>query len=367
MMKSVSPIFTYFCYKINLMSLFNIINLFRLSKEEEEKDTYNEIEEGIHFRGHNLWLLVCAMAIACIGLNVNSQAAVIGAMLISPLMGPVVGLSFGLSIHDKNLIKLSVWNWLIMIVTSLLASTVYFMITPFHSETSQLEAFKEATVFDCMIALFGGLAWFIGITRKEAIKTIAGVAVATACIPPLCTAGFGLANGNWEYFFGGLYYYLVNCVFIGIGTWILSIILGYQRYYLLNSQGKSKQTTLIITVLSILVLTPSIFLTVKKWNKENFRIEADQYIKKIEDKTPEIAIVNYKAFKKGDKKYLDITVLNDSTFLSKNELYEHDMLNKDIELVWHYSKQTTSTSSEIKFLQSQMNDLKQKLKETEQK
>ncbi len=366
-MKSKSPIFTYFCYKINLMSLFNIINLFRLSKEEEEKDTYNEIEEGIHFRGHNLWLLVCAMAVACIGLNVNSQAAVIGAMLISPLMGPVVGLSFGLSIHDKKLIRLSVGNWLIMIVTSLLASTIYFMITPFHSETNQLEAFKEATVFDCMIALFGGLAWFIGITRKEAIKTIAGVAVATACIPPLCTAGFGLANANCEYFFGGLYYYLVNCVFIGIGTWILSIVLGYQRYYLLNSQGKSKQTTLIITVLSILVLTPTIFLTIKKWNKENFKIEADHYINKIEDRTPEIAIVNYKAFKKGDKKYLEITVLNDSTFLSKNELYEHDMLNKDIELVWHYSKQTRSTSSEIKFLQSQINDLKQKLKEKEQK
>jgi hypothetical protein len=104
----------------------------------------------------------------------------------------------------------------------------------------------------------------------------------------------------------------------------------------------------------------------KKWNTENFKGEADQYIAKIQDKTPDIAIVNYKASKKGDKKYLDITILNDSTFLSKNQLYENDMLNKDIQLVWHYSKQTTSTSTEIKFLQSQINDLKQKLKETEQ-
>lgn len=349
------------------MPIQNLQNIFRLSKEEKEKDTYNEIEEGIHFRGHNLWLLIFAMAIACIGLNINSQAAVIGAMLISPLMGPIVGLSFGLSIHDQRLIRLSVSNWLVMIITSLVASTLYFLVTPFHAATSQLENFKEATVFDCMIALFGGLAWFIGITRKEAIKTIAGVAVATACIPPLCTAGFGLANGNWDYFFGGLYYYLVNCVFIGIGTWILSLVLGYQKHYLEASQGKSRRTTLIITVLSVLVLTPSIFLTVKKWNTENFKIEAEQYITKIETKTPDIAIVTYKAFKKGDKKYLDITILNDSTFLSKNQLDEHDMLNKDIQLVWHYSKQTTGTSSEIKFLQSQINDLKQKLKETEQK
>ena len=167
-----------------------------LPKEEEEKLTYEEIEEGVYFRGHNLWLLVLSMGIACVGLNINSPAAVIGAMLISPLMGPIVGLAFGLSINDKNLVKLSIWNWGIMLVTALFASTIYFIITPFHSETSQLASFKEATIFDCLLALFGGFAWFLGIIRKEAIKVIAGVAVATACISPLCTAGYGLANLN---------------------------------------------------------------------------------------------------------------------------------------------------------------------------
>ena len=152
------------------MAFSNIRKTIRLPKEEEEEFTFAEIEEGVYFRGHNLWLLVISMGIACIGLNINSPAAVIGAMLISPLMGPVVGLSFGLSIGNKKLVNLSLYNWAIMIGTSLLASTVDFLVSPFHSETSQLSSFKEATIFDCLLALFGGFAWFLGIIRKEAIK-----------------------------------------------------------------------------------------------------------------------------------------------------------------------------------------------------
>lgn len=330
-----------------------------LPKEEEEKHTYAEIEEGVYFRGHNLWLLVLSMGIACVGLNINSPAAVIGAMLISPLMGPVVGLAFGLSINHKNLVKLSLWNWGVMLLTALFASTLYFIITPFHSETSQLASFKNATIFDCLLALFGGFAWFLGITRKEAIKVIAGVAVATACIPPLCTAGYGLANFNWDYFFGGLYFYLINCVFIGIGTWILSIVLGYQKYYLEKDKKLNNTASFVVTILSLLVLLPSVFFTIKKWNDENFKQQADEYVKKIQEKNPEIAVVNYKAFEKEDKKFLDITILNDSSFLSKKELYEHDLLNKEIQLIWHYSK--NSETSEIKYLQNQIDELKKQL------
>lgn len=330
-----------------------------LPKEEEEKLTYAEIEEGVYFRGHNLWLLVLSMGIACVGLNINSPAAVIGAMLISPLMGPVVGLAFGLSINHKNLVKLSLWNWGVMLLTALFASTLYFIITPFHSETSQLASFKNATIFDCLLALFGGFAWFLGITRKEAIKVIAGVAVATACIPPLCTAGYGLANFNWDYFFGGLYFYLINCVFIGIGTWILSIVLGYQKYYLEKDKKLNNTASFVVTILSLLVLLPSVFFTIKKWNDENFKQQADEYVKKIQEKNPEIAVVNYKAFEKEDKKFLDITILNDSSFLSKKELYEHDLLNKEIQLIWHYSK--NSETSEIKYLQNQIDELKKQL------
>ena len=342
------------------MPIHKLRNTLSLPKEEEEKQTYAEIEEGVYFRGHNLWLLVLSMGIACVGLNINSPAAVIGAMLISPLMGPIVGLAFGLSISDKNLVKLSVWNWAIMVGTGLLASTIYFLISPFHSETSQLSAFKEATIFDCLLALFGGFAWFLGITRKEAIKVIAGVAVATACIPPLCTAGYGLANFNWDYFFGGLYFYLINCVFIGIGTWILSIILGYQKYYLEKSQKMNKSASVLVTLLSILVLLPSLFFTIKKWNEENLKQRADDYVKMIQERNSEIAIVNYKAFEKDQKKYLDITILNDSTFIPKKELVQHDALVNDINLVWHYS-QKSGSSSDIQYLQNQINALRTQL------
>ena len=348
------------------MPLSKIRRTFILPKEEEEKMTYAEIEEGVYFRGHNLWLLVLSMGIACVGLNINSPAAVIGAMLISPLMGPVVGLAFGLSISDKSLVKLSLWNWLVMVVTALLASTIYFIITPFHSETSQLSAFKEATVFDCFLALFGGFAWFLGIIRKEAIKVIAGVAVATACIPPLCTAGYGLANFNWDYFFGGLYFYIINCVFIGMGTWVLSIVLGYQRYYLEKDKKINKAASVLVTVFSVLVVLPSFFFTLKKWDEENLKQKAENYVKLIQQKNPEIAIINYNAFEKDKRKFLDITILNDSSFIPKKELYEHDMMVKDINLIWHYTKNSGS-SNEIKYLQQQIDGLKQQIAEQSQK
>lgn len=346
------------------MPLSRFRNRFRLPKEEAEQDTYTEIEEGVHFRGHNLWLLVISMVIACVGLNINSPAAVIGAMLISPLMGPIVGLSFGLSIGDHRLARLSVRNWLVMVFTALLASTAYFFVTPFHAETSQLSAFKQATVFDCILALFGGFAWFLGIIRKEAIKVIAGVAVATACIPPLCTAGYGLANLNAEYFLGGLYFYVINCVYIGIGTWVLSILLGYQRYYLPKNVKTGRYTGLIVSVASLFILAPSALFTYRKWQEESLSQQAEQYIRLIRKLNPEIAILQHHTYRHGNRNYLDITILNDSTYIPKAELEKHDELNKDIRLIWHYSK-NSGTSSDIRYLQKQINELRQQLENSQ--
>lgn len=342
------------------MSLSKIRQTFQLPKEEEEEFTYAEIEEGVFFRGHNLWLLVISMGIACIGLNINSASAVIVAMLISPLMGPVVGFSFGLSIGNRSLVRLSLSNWAIMIATSLLASTVYFLISPFHSETSQLSSFKEATIFDCLLALFGGFAWFLGIIRKEAIKVIAGVAVATACIPPLCTAGYGLATWNWEYFFGGMYFYLINCFFIGVGTWILSVVLGFQKFYLEKGNQHNKRMIVVISVLSILMLVPSLMLTVKKWKAEKLRSEATQYITEVQRKFPQLTIVNHQETIENGKKILDIIVLNSKNFVTEKNLERANFLNRDIELRWHYSPDKTD-ASEITKLQLQINELKRQM------
>jgi len=339
--------------------MINFQKLLDLPKEEEEDFTFNEIEEGIYFRGHNLWLLVISMGIACIGLNINSSAAVIGAMLISPLMGPIVGAAFGFSIGNRHLIRLGIVNWILMICVALCSSTLYFFITPFHSETSQLESFKTATVFDCFLAILGGFAWFLGIVRKEAIKVIAGVAVSTACIPPLCTAGFGIANGNWEYFWGGFYFYLINCFFIGVGTWILSIVLGFQKYYLQKNKIKNRKISLFISMISILILIPSIWLTKKKWDKEKLKERSENYIKTIRGNHPELAIINHEIFEKNGENFLKITLLNDSATIRKERLDKHNSLVKDIHLIWQYSpEQPNKEFPQIIDMKAQILELK---------
>lgn len=236
-------------------------------KEEQEADTYAEILEGTRFRGYNLWILGFAMIIACVGLNTDSISAVIGAMLISPLMGPIVGFAFALAINDSSLKKQGIRNWLWMTLISLLASVLFFLISPFDNNTNALASFKKASIFDILLAFFGGMAGFIGIIKKEGTKVIAGVAVATACMPPLCTAGFGLAHADWELFIGGLYFYLINCLFIGLATFLLARFAGYH----LNKNCKPfKQTAnWLWTVFIISMLIPSLYIAYIRWNEEH--------------------------------------------------------------------------------------------------
>ncbi len=219
------------------------------------------------------------MGIACVGLNINSSAAVIGAMLISPLYGTNRRSSFWIFYRKQTSYTFGTGQLLLMIVVALCSSTLYFFITPFHSETAQLESFKTATIFDCVLAILGGFAWFLGIVRKEAIKVIAGVAVSTACIPPLCTAGFGIAMVIGKYFWGGFYFYLINCFFIGVGTWILSIVLGYQKYYLQRNSIKNRKTSLFISAISAIILIPSYFTYQKKWDKEKLKERSESLLK----------------------------------------------------------------------------------------
>lgn len=173
-------------------------------------------------KGASLWILGAAMIIACIGLSTNSISAVIVAMLISPLMGPIVGFAFGLGINDKILWKRGINNWIVMTAVSLVAAVIYFFISPFDNSTELLASFKKASIFDIFLAFFGGLVGFIGILKKEGSKIIAGVAVATACMPPLCTAAYGIAIGDFAYFIGGFYFYIINCLFIGWATFMLT-------------------------------------------------------------------------------------------------------------------------------------------------
>jgi len=341
--------------------VFNKIkSLLHIPKEEDEQSTYQEIKEGVFFRGHNLWLLALAMCIACIGLNTNNTAAVIGAMLISPLMGPIVGLGFGFGIGSRSMVQISLYNWGIMVATSLIASSLYFLISPFDFTTDQLNSFKEGSIFDVLLAFFGGLAGFLGITRREAIKVIAGVAVATACIPPLCTAGYGLATLQWEYLAGGLYFYLINCFFIGLGTWILSIVMGYRKAFS-EKQHHNKKATFWLSMASLLLIIPSIYLASKKWERETLKRNSNNYLEAIHRQYPELVIIQHEVFQSEGKNYMSLSVLNDSATLSSDVIKETQSLNKDIEIQWHFAP--NNTLNEIKLLQRRMDNLQRTMQQ----
>ncbi len=252
--------------KIKIIKRY-IRSLFRLSKEEEFQETYAEILEGTQFKGYNLWILGFAMIIACIGLNTDSISAVIGAMLISPLMGPVVALAFGMSINDRHLKEQGIKNWLLMTVISLIASVLYFLISPFDSNTNALLSFQKASIFDILLAFFGGMAGFIGIIKKEGTKVIAGVAVATACMPPLCTAGYGIAHLDYFYFLGGLYFYLINSLFIGLATFLTARIAGYDRK--INIEAPQKTVLWMWYIFITLMILPSLYIAFIKWKEQH--------------------------------------------------------------------------------------------------
>lgn len=184
----------------------------------DPESTIEGIKKDIEFRGFNLWILVFSIVIASIGLNVDSTAVVIGAMLISPLMGPIMGFGLGVGINDAATVRKSLTNLGVAAGIAVLSSAIYFLISPIDEAGSELFARTNPTFLDVLVALFGGLTGILAGSRKEKNNVIPGVAIATALMPPLCTAGFGLANGQWEYFFGAFYLFLINAILIATAT-----------------------------------------------------------------------------------------------------------------------------------------------------
>lgn len=272
-------------------------NLFNLNQGEEDKDKVREdIFKNSSFRGANLWILACAILIASIGLNMNSTAVIIGAMLISPLMGPIVGAGFALSTYDFNLLKKSGKNLLIATLVSLTVSTAYFYLSPFKEIQSELLSRTSPTIYDVLIAFFGGLVGAISMTRIEKGNPIPGVAIATALMPPLCTAGFGLATFNLKFFAGAMYLYTINCFFIGIATFL---IIKYLKYRPVVTENKSFDQKLryIITTLVLLMIVPSFYLAYSLLQEKKFTQNTDRFIK--EQFTDEGYTVIYKKITTG--------------------------------------------------------------------
>ena len=236
------------------------------------------IRSNIYFKGPNAWILAFSIIIASIGLNINSIPVIIGAMLISPLMGPIFGIGLSLGINDIKLFRDSGKNLLTMMGIALVASCLYFLITPLNlSNPTELLARTNPTIYDVLIALFGGCAGIFEQCRKEKGTVFSGVAIATALMPPMCTAGYGLANGNMSYFFGALYLFFINCVFIALATYLATKVLGFNVMKFSDSKTE-KRTKWIIAVVMVIFIVPSIWSAVTLIKNNNFEDKAIGFV-----------------------------------------------------------------------------------------
>lgn len=310
------------------------LNFIDLQKgEEDPKKVLENIISNISFRGSNLWILACAIVIASVGLNVNSTAVIIGAMLISPLMGPIVGAGFGLGMYDFELVKKSIKNLFIATIVSLTVSTLYFYISPFKEVQSELLARTSPNIYDILIAFFGGLVGVIAVTRVEKGNPIPGVAIATALMPPLCTAGYGLATGNYLFFGGALFLYSINCVFICIATFIIVKFLNYPivKQIDLKHQKQVKQG---ITALLIIMIIPSVYFAYRLFDEKKYTQRTEEF---IENEFPqkEFTLIYKKTDYNSNPKILELAFLakkfNPIEIKTLNKkLKEYDLLNTQL-------------------------------------
>ncbi len=241
------------------------------------QSTIEGIKKDIGFRGPTAWILIFSIFIASIGLNVNSTAVIIGAMLISPLMGPILGIGLSVGINDFETLMRSLKNLGIAVSIALITSTLYFMITPLNIEQSELLARTQPTILDVMVALFGGFAGIVAGSRKEKSNVIPGVAIATALMPPLCTAGYGLATLKIHYFFGAFYLFFINSVFISLATFLVVKYLKFPIVSYLNPV-KAKRYRIILVLFLIITIIPSGVIFYRVIQETRFNIASDKFI-----------------------------------------------------------------------------------------
>ena len=260
-----------------------LLQLMQLKEDTDYEATIDNITKSVTFQGMNLWILFFAIIVASVGLNVNSTAVIIGAMLISPLMGPINGLGLAIGIFDEELMRKSLTNLVIMVVISLLASTLYFFISPLGDAQSELLARTNPTIYDVFIGFFGGSAGIVALSRKnQPMAVISGVAIATALMPPLCTAGYGLATFQFRYFFGALYLFFINSFFIALATFLFVRYLGFPQTKYVD---KKRETTVkrIITIFTIIVIIPSIIAAINMIRETAFQSQSKKFVTEIQD------------------------------------------------------------------------------------
>jgi len=249
-----------------------------LPDKTDETATVEQISDGVTFRGANLWVLIFAIFIACLGLNLNSTAVIIGAMLISPLMGPIIGMGLAVGRADLELLKRSLTNYGVSTVISVLTAALYFQLTPLTEAQSELLARTSPTLYDVLIALFGGAAGILAISTGGKGNVIPGVAIATALMPPLCTAGYGLAMGEWSFFFGACYLFFINTVFIALATYLGVRLLQFQPKQFVD-KARLAVVNRYIAVIVVVTMLPAVYMTTQIIRQSVFENHVKQFVK----------------------------------------------------------------------------------------
>lgn len=258
-----------------------LLELFDIRNDTDHEATIEAVKKDIPFKGHTAWILIFSIFVASIGLNVSSTAVVIGAMLISPLMGPIVGVGMAVAINDVLTLKRSLINLGIMVFLSVLTAFLYFKLSPLTEETPELIARTYPTILDVLIAIFGGLGLIVAKTKSGTIASVIfGVAIATALMPPLCTVGYGLAVGNASYAGGALYLFSINAVYIALSTFIVSKILRFPLVRYANSKRR-RRTAQIASIIALGVMVPSVWLFINLLEQQVFETKTKEFVRTI--------------------------------------------------------------------------------------
>lgn len=290
---------------------FFLTRYFDLRQEkEDEEETIESLKKGVEFRGTTLWVLIFAIFLASLGLNTNSTAVIIGAMLISPLMGPIMGFGLGLGIADFDLVKRSLRNYLTATLFSVVTATIYFLISPISEAQSELLARTSPTIYDVLIAFFGGLAGIVAGSTKSKGNVIPGVAIATALMPPLCTAGFGLATGNLSYFLGAFYLYFINTVFISLSTYIVVRVLKYPHKEFLDKKRAMVVRRYMMIIVTCTII-PSLYLTYRVLRTTVFEEQVKSFVNKELDFPNTQVLSRTVAVDTAGRKALNVVLLGD--------------------------------------------------------
>ncbi|MGY5352859.1 DUF389 domain-containing protein [Wenyingzhuangia sp. IMCC45533] len=299
-----------------------LTDLLSIREETDKELTITKIKAGIPVKSHNAWVLVFSIFIASIGLNVSSTAVVIGAMLVSPLMGPILGLGLSIGINDIDTLRRSLVNLGVMMGLSITTSFLFFSIPLFQEATPEIIARTAPDVRDVLIALAGGLAMILAFSRRsEMTTTIAGVAIATALMPPLCTAGYGLATWNLDYFFGAMFLFIINAIFIALATFVVVKFLRFPMVKYIN-QVKRKRIAQIAGFTATLIIGFSVYQFYLLFQKNQYSLNAEHFIAQLQEKTGAGIIstdVNY------DQKTIKIVVLGTNIDDTQKKIWSNKM------------------------------------------